>query len=163
MKYVYLGKIVGTHGIKGELRILSDFKYKNKVFKKGFKLYIGPEKIEEIIFSYRYHKIFDMVLFENYNNINDVLKYKGCSVFINKEDLILDNDEFLNEEIIGLSVYISNKYIGTVKKIDKFPKETLIVENEKTHYLIPYVSDIIESINLKERKIVIKDIKGLIE
>ena len=30
---IYLGKVVNTHGIKGELRIISDFKYKNTVFK----------------------------------------------------------------------------------------------------------------------------------
>lgn len=163
MKYIYLGKIVGTHGIKGELRMLSDFKYKNKVLKKNFKIYIGSEKIEETIVSYRYHKIFDMIVLNNYYNINDVLKYKGYNVFINKEDLILNENEFLNEDLIGLSVYISDKCIGTIKKIEKFPKETLVVENEKKHYLIPYVSDIIKSINLNERKIIVKDIKGLVE
>ena len=36
MKFINIGKIVNTHGIKGELRILSDFKYKDKVFKKDF-------------------------------------------------------------------------------------------------------------------------------
>ena len=33
MEYIYIGKIVNTHGIKGEVRIISDFKYKNEVFK----------------------------------------------------------------------------------------------------------------------------------
>ena len=33
MDKVYIGKVVNTHGIKGELRILSDFPYKDKVFK----------------------------------------------------------------------------------------------------------------------------------
>ena len=44
MKFINIGKIVNTHGIKGELRILSDFKYKDKVFKKDFKFYIGKDK-----------------------------------------------------------------------------------------------------------------------
>ena len=48
MKYIIIGKIVNTHGIKGELRILSDFKYKDKIFKKGFPLYIGHTKEKEI-------------------------------------------------------------------------------------------------------------------
>ena len=87
MKYIIIGKIVNTHGIKGELRILSDFKYKDKIFKKGFPLYIGYTKEKEIINTYRPHKQFDMVTFNNYNNINEVLKYKGEYVFINKEDL----------------------------------------------------------------------------
>ena len=35
MKYINIGKIVNTHGIKGELRLLSDFKYKDKARKKN--------------------------------------------------------------------------------------------------------------------------------
>ena len=38
MKYIYIGDIVNTHGLKGEVRLISDFEYKKKVFKKGFKL-----------------------------------------------------------------------------------------------------------------------------
>ena len=73
MKYVMIGKIVNTHGLKGEVRILSSFKYKDRVFKKGIKVYIGKDKIEEKIKSYRYHKIFDMIVMDGYIDINDVL------------------------------------------------------------------------------------------
>ena len=48
-EYVYIGKIVNTHGIKGELRLLSDFKYKDRVFLENRKIYIGEDKIEETI------------------------------------------------------------------------------------------------------------------
>ena len=40
-EYILIGKIVQTHGIKGELRIRSNFEMKDRVFKKGFNLYIG--------------------------------------------------------------------------------------------------------------------------
>ena len=49
MELVRIGKIVNTHGIKGELRILSDFEFKDKVFKKGIKVYVGKKKKEFII------------------------------------------------------------------------------------------------------------------
>ena len=75
MKYVLIGRLVNTHGLKGEVRILSSFKYKDKVCEK--------------ITGYRYHKIFDMITMEGYNDINQVLKYKGDYVFVNKEDIIL--------------------------------------------------------------------------
>ena len=45
MKYIYIGKIVNTHGIKGEVRLLSNFKFKDKVFKKGMTIYIGKDKV----------------------------------------------------------------------------------------------------------------------
>ena len=44
MKYVLIGKLVNTHGLKGEVRILSDFKYKDRVFIPGMKIYIGKKK-----------------------------------------------------------------------------------------------------------------------
>ena len=90
MEYIYVGKIVNTHGIKGEIRILSDFKYKNEIFKENFKLYIGTQKQEMIIKNYRKHKMYDMVLFYDINDINEVLKYKGQSVYINKDDIKVD-------------------------------------------------------------------------
>ena len=80
MEYIYIGKIVNTHGIKGELRILSDFKYKDRIFRKGFNIYIGKDKIKETITSYRHHKVFEMICMDGYNDINEVLKYKGENV-----------------------------------------------------------------------------------
>lgn len=44
MEYLYVGDIVNTHGIKGEIRILSDADYKDCIFKKGVHLYIGKKK-----------------------------------------------------------------------------------------------------------------------
>ena len=96
MKFINIGKIVNTHGIKGELRILSHFKYKNKIFSPGFKLYIGKDKYEEIINSYRVHKQFDMVTFKGYNDINEVLKYKGLYVFINSDDFKLHIEAYFD-------------------------------------------------------------------
>ena len=55
MEYLYIGKIVNTHGIRGEIRILSNFKYKDRVFKKDIPIYIGKEKDREVISSYRHH------------------------------------------------------------------------------------------------------------
>ena len=43
-EYIYIGKIVNTHGIKGEIRILSDFEKKDSVFVVGMPIYIGRKK-----------------------------------------------------------------------------------------------------------------------
>lgn len=164
MKYVLIGKIVNTHGLKGEMRLLSDFRYKQKVFVPNMKVYIGPSKIVETINTYRHHKIFDMITLYGYTNINEILKYKGDYVFINRDDLILDSNEYLDEELINLNVYADNLLLGTVKKIEKHSKnELLVVKNQEKDYLIPYNFDIIININIKEKRIDIKNIKGLID
>ena len=52
MNYLYIGKLVNTHGIKGEVRILSNFRHKDKVFVKGFKFYVGKDKKEYVVETY---------------------------------------------------------------------------------------------------------------
>ena len=87
MEKVYIGKIVNTHGIKGELRILSDFEFKDKAFKVNTEIYIDNEK--HIIKSYRKHKNYDMITIDNYNNINDVLYLLKKKVYKMKNELDL--------------------------------------------------------------------------
>ena len=163
MEYIYIGKIVNTHGIKGEIRILSDFKYKDRILKPGKTIYIGKDKTKEKITSYRFHKIFDMITLEGINNINDVLKYKGKNIFTTKEDLNLKENEFLDEDLIGLDVLVNGKKVGTIKDYLKDKQDKIIVNKEKKDYLVPFNYDIIENINFKEKSISIKDIKGLLD
>lgn len=117
MEYICIGKIVNTHALKGELRIISDFEYKDKIFKNNFKLYIGKNKEKEIIQTYRKHKNFDMVKFINKDDIDDVLKYKGQYVYILKKDLNLNKEEYLICELIDMKIVFKNKHIGIVKEI----------------------------------------------
>ena len=100
---------------------------------------------------------------KGYTNINEVLKYKSQKVYINKEDLKLDSDEYLDEDLIGLNVIVDNKVVGEVIRIDIYPHQNLlVVKVEGKSCLIPYVSDIIEEVNFNEGYIAIKNIKGLI-
>ena len=163
MKYVLIGKLVNTHGLKGEVRILSDFKYKDRVFIPGMKIYIGKDKKCEEINSYRHHKIFEMITMDGYDNIDQVLKYKGDYVFVNKEDIKLSKNEYLDEDIIGLEVYVDNRLLGKVRKIENHNgNEILIVDGEK-NILIPYNFDIIESIDLGKKAMTVKNITGLFD
>ena len=158
MEFINIGKIVNTHGIKGELRILSDFRHKDKVFKKGMKFYVGKEKEEFIVNSYRFHKIFDMVTFEGFTNINEVLYLKGRQVYINKEDLVLDDGEVYIEDLIGYDVIIGEKTLGKVTGVMYNSKAN---DNLKVgDVLIPYVKDLI--IKIEDDKIYFKEIGGLL-
>lgn len=162
MKYVLIGKIVNTHGLKGEVRILSSFKYKDKVFIPNMKIYIGKDKICEVINTYRHHKIFEMITMNGYNDINQILKYKEEYIFVNKDDIKLSSNEYLDEDIIGLNVYTDNKLLGVVKKIENHnSNQILYVKNNDKTYLIPYNFDIIKNINLETKEMKVENIPGL--
>lgn len=156
MKFINIGKIVNTHGIKGELRILSDFKYKDKVFKKDFKFYIGKDKEELIVNSYRHHKVFDMVTFNDLNDINLVLKYKGKEVYINEEDLDLDGEIYI-DNLIGYKVVVGDKDIGVVTDVMHMKANDILRVND---ILIPYVKEFI--LKIEDNTIYVKDVGGLI-
>lgn len=160
MNYLYIGRLVNTHGIKGEVRLLSKFRYKDKVFVKGFKVYVGKDKEEFEIEKYRVHKNFDMLVFKDNYDINKVEYLKGSLVYINKDDLHLDDNTFLSIDLIGFNVIIDNKNIGIIKEVLDTPaNEVLVLDN---NVMIPYVKDFIDNINMNEKTITIKNIKGLI-
>ena len=161
MKYVLIGRLVNTHGLKGEVRILSDFKYKDKVFVPGMKIYIGKDKVCEEINSYRHHKVFEMITMVGYSDIDQVLKYKGDYVFVNKEDIKLGKNEYLNEDIIGLDVHVGDRLLGKVKRIENHNGNEILVVISEKEYLIPYNFDIIVSVSLEKKEIIVKDIPGL--
>lgn len=163
MTLIKIGKIVNTHGIKGELRLLSKFPYKDKVFINNMTIYID-KKDKEIINTCRKHKNFDMITLKGYNNINEVLKYKGKNAYVNDSDIKLDNNKYLDEELIGLNVIYEDNNKGTIIDIERYDKTVLFnIKNNDKEYLIPYNDNIIDKIDINNKKIYIKDIKGLFD
>lgn len=157
MNLVYIGKLVNTHGIKGEVRIISDFKYKKDVFKKGNEIIIDNNKF--IIESYRHHKIYDMVTLKDINSIETAITLKGLNVYINKDDYTFDG--YLNEDLIGLSVYDNDKLKGKVVEILKTNLyEILVIEGNKRH-MVPNIPEFIKNVDIENKRIEIKYIEGL--
>lgn len=163
MEYICVGKIVQTHGIKGELRIRSNFLKKDRVFKKGFTLYLGDEKKPEVINTYRPHKEFDMVTFDGYSNINEVLDYLKLLVYAKKEDIELKEDEYILEELIGLNVIEDGICLGKVNEIVYNNSNILLnVVSENKNFYIPNNPNFIKKVNLSEKEVIVENAKGLI-
>lgn len=162
MKYIYIGKIVNTHGIKGEIRILSDFLKKNLIFKKDFDLYIGPNKVKETINTYRKHKEFDMITLNGIDNINEVLKYKGLNVYVNREDLKTSGSDYILEDLMDFKIEENQKILGKMKDfMYNNGNILLIVEGEKDFY-IPYNDYFIKKVDLDKKIIFTENAKDLI-
>ena len=154
---IYLGKIVNTHGIKGEIRIISDFKYKSEVFKANGIIYINNTKY--IIKSYRHHKIYDMVTLYDINSIGDALNIKGYDMYINRDDYKFSG--ILYEDIIGLDVYDNDTYKGKVSEVLNTKKYDLLVIDGLKKHMIPNISEFIKNIDLENKRINVNYIRGL--
>lgn len=153
MDLVYLGILVNTHGIKGEVRISSDFELCDKAFKIGNKLTIN--RVDYEITSYRIHKNFHMVTFAGINNINQIEFLKGSEVYIRRNYLELKDNEFLLNDLIGLNVYFNNELIGICSDFKKGINPLIEINNNK---YIPYNDEFIKNINISENRIELNDI-----
>ena len=153
---VLVGKYVKTHGIKGEIKIRSNIKYKEKVFKQGNTLKINNQ--EFVIRGWRKHQEYDMITFKGINDINQIIDLKGSNVYIDKDLLNLDTNEYLDTDLIGLDIYIGSKLVGKVDDITylNHNKKLLVINNK----YIPF--ELIKDIDLKNKKIIVEEVLGLI-
>ncbi|MDX8365041.1 ribosome maturation factor RimM [Cytobacillus sp. IB215665] len=169
-KWYNVGKIVNTHGIKGEVRVISKTDFAEERYQLGNKLYIFTDEnnqpIEVVIKSHRLHKNFDLLTFEGYHNVNEVEKYKGSLLKVPEDQLgELDEGEFYFHEIIGCHVYTDeSKELGTVKEIlTPGANDVWVVKGHNNQeILIPYIDEIVLDINIHDKKIIIKPLEGLL-
>lgn len=164
MEYVYVGRIITTHGIKGEIKIRSNFKYKDKVFVVGNTLYIGKNYEERKILSYRVHKDYDMVMLDGLDDIDKVIHYKNLLVFVSKDQLKLSNNQYVNEDFINMSVYFNNNFIGTVVSINDMGNgnDVFVIKDRNKTIYVPKNDNFIDVIDLKNNMLLLKNVEGLI-
>lgn len=160
--YIYVGKIVNTHGLKGEVRILSDFEKKDKVFVPGMTIYIGRKKEKEVINTYRHHKVFDMITMRGYSDINEIIRYKGLYVYVRKEDLKLDDNEYLLSDLIDLAVYVDDNKVGVITDVrDSGNNKFIVVKTEEKEVFVPLQDEFIKKVDLNKKIVIIEPIKGM--
>lgn len=157
MEKIYLGKVTSFHGIKGEIRIISDFDYIDEALKVGNSIFIDNEK--HIIKSYRKHKNYKMITIDDYNNINEILYLKNKKVYIDRD--VLNIDKVLDTDLIGMKVFVEKEEKGIIKNIEKITlkKKIIVVEYRQKEVLVPY--EFIENINKEKGYVNIKSIEGL--
>ena len=163
MNYVYVGNFIGTHGIKGELKLKTSFLYKNKILKEDFCFFIGNSKTKYTLLKSRNHNGIELLTFKDYEDINLVIPIKNEEVYVLREDLSLKPNEYVFEDYIGLKAYNQNNFIGEVKEIINYGNNNNVfhIEGDK-EVLIPLNEKFIDNIVLND-KIVFKEVEGIID
>uniref|UniRef100_UPI003FEDE188 ribosome maturation factor RimM n=1 Tax=Candidatus Onthocola sp. TaxID=3085646 RepID=UPI003FEDE188 len=156
---IYIGKTVSTFGIKGELKVISDFEYCDKAYKVGNKVLIN--NIEHIISSIRYHKNYVLLKIDNLNNINDILKYVGFNIYIKRLDLNLSKDEFLYKDLINSEVVDEDDTkLGKIIEVVNGINVLIKVKGTKEFY-IPLIDNYVKKFDLDKKILYTKNAKEL--
>lgn len=156
---IKIGKTVSTFGIKGELKVVSDFEYLDKAYKKNNKIMIN--NITYVITGVRYHKQYILLKVDNLDNINLVLDKVGFNIYILKRDLHLSGDEFLMQDLLEAKVIENNECIGIVKEILKGNNNLIRVQGKK-EFLIPLINEYIDYFDQEKKELHTKNAISLI-
>lgn len=165
---ISIAKILNFHGIKGEAKLgFSKGREKQIEALKTVFVLKNNEYKELTVSNVRFHKHFAIVKFKEFQTVNDVEEYKGCDIYLSKDEVEknLENDEYLISDLIGMDVYDEDgSCIGTITAIGENLASNLLSvkdSNGKEH-LVPFVKDLVPVVDLKNKRIVINNIEGLI-
>ena len=156
---IYIGKTVSTFGIKGELKVISDFEYCDRAYQVNKKILIN--NIEHVISGIRYHKNYVLLKIDNLNNINDILKYVGYNIYIKRLDLNLSKDEFLYKDLINSEVVDEDDTkLGKIIEVVNGINVLIKVKGTKEFY-IPLINNYVKRFDLDKKILYTKNAKEL--
>lgn len=165
MESILVGKIVNTHGIKGEVKV---YPYTDDI--------INLSKIKEVFFDEKLsdkHKVKSckiqknmlIMSYENINVVEEAEKLRDTNIYIIKEDISNLEDTYYIEDLIGMDVIDENEQvIGTISYVfntganDVYEIKTL--DNKEIY--IPAIKDVIKKVDLKSKKMYIEMMDGLL-
>ena len=166
-KYLELGQIVNTRGLKGEVRVNS-FTDDNTKFEKLPKIFIKQNNsiIEHKVQKIGFAKNQVIIKFEDINSIEEAEKYRNAYIVADRDDLgELPEGVYYIADLIGLEVYTeNNEYLGKVDDIYNTGSNDIYVVKDEMgkQILLPATLEVLKKIDLENEKIIVHLIDGLI-
>lgn len=163
-QYLEIGKIVNTHGIKGEIKVQPWCD--SPEFLADFDLLYFADKTPVNITSAKVHKGCVLMTLDGITTIEQAEALKNKILYMDRNDAELDNSAVFIQDLIGLTVFDErlNRNIGTIKDvIDNPSSDIYIVSDGVKEYMIPAVKEFLRSVDLEKELVTICSIKGLID
>lgn len=166
-KCFYVGKIVKTHGIKGEITLRVDNSDFDEIEELNYMLLdVNQKLIPFFIESISFHSNKSFILFQDLKTLEEASQLVGKSVYLPLELLPERNgNDFYSHEVLEYMVIDSEKgELGVVEEIIEYPTQSLIrVLKDQKEILIPIHDDIIQNVDRETKKIFITAPNGLID
>ena len=162
-----VGVITQTHGVRGEVKVFPTTDDVNRFKKlKQVILDTGKETMSLEIQSVKFFKQFVILKFKGIDNINDIEKYKRCSLYVTREHAVpLEEDEYFIADMIGMEVCTEDGNIfGTLKDvIETGANDVYMIESaEHGEVLVPAIKECIRSVDIEKGQMMIHLMDGLI-
>ena len=161
MGLIKIGRVIRPHGVKGGMKVSSDFKYKKKAFIANSTIYINNTPYKLLSYSFAGGGQLDIAYLEGINTIDDVIRIRQSDIYINKS--VLNIDEILDQELINMDVYLEDELLSTVEDVQSGINPLIIFKYNNKNVYVPRQDVFIKEINVDENKIVFNEnIRGLL-
>ncbi len=165
-QFLQVGSIVTTHGVRGEVKVFPTTDDAGR-YKKLKKVYLdtGKERMLLEIQGVKFFKQFVIVKFKGIDNINDIEKYKGCSLLVDREMAVrLKKDEYFIADLIGMEVFTEGEHFGVLKDVmETGANEVYIIESDAYgEVLVPAIRQCILDVDVDNNRMEIHLLEGLI-
>lgn len=162
-----VGVISSTHGVRGEVKVFpttDDVRRFKKL--KNVILDTGREHLALEIESVKFFKQFAILKFKGIDNINDIEKYKGKSLLVDRANAVrLKRNEYFIADLIGINVFTEDgEQFGVMKDVlETGANDVYIIDSIKHgEVLVPAIKQCILDVDVENRKMIIHLLEGLV-
>lgn len=162
-----VGVISSTHGVRGEVKVFPTTD-DVKRFKKLKQVILDTDREQKLleIEGVKFFKQFVILKFKGIDNINDIEKYKGKSLFVDRQNAVrLKKDEYFIADMIGLNVFTEDgEEFGTLQDVLETGANDVYIIDTKKHgeVLIPAIKQCILDVDIENGKMTIHLMEGLV-
>lgn len=162
-----VGVIANTHGVRGEVKVFPTTQEPERFKKlKDVILDTGKEKIDLEVKSVRFFKNLVIVKFKGIDNINDIEKYKGCDLYVTRENAIpLEEGEVYLADIMNSKVVTEDgeEFGELVDILETGANLVFVVKHDGKEVLLPDIPDCVKEVDDENKIITVHIMKGLLD
>ena len=167
-KYLEIGQIVNTFGIKGQVKIVP---FTDDITRFDELKEISVEKKNELklfqIEQVNYKKNMVILKLKGIETVEEAEKLRNCYLKIDRKDAKkLPKDTYFIVDLLGLDVYTDEgKLLGKVDDIYNAGSSDIYVVKDELgkQILLPAIKDVLKEVDLENKKIIVHLIKGLVD
>ena len=156
LQFIEAGEIVSTHGVRGELKVLSWLDCPEYLLDFDR---VRIDGVERVVESCRVQKTCNLLKVKGIDTMDDAQTLRGKVVEIFRSDV--DDDIIFAAELIGMEVYSQNELIGSITDVLDYPGNSVYVVKGQHEYMIPAVKTFILSTDLAANRMEVQLIEGM--
>lgn len=165
-RYLETGKIVGTHGIRGMVRVqpwsdsgefLTDFK----------RFFLSPDGENELkALKIQPHGGVVLVAFKGIDTVELAESLRGKTLYISREDITLPDGRYFIDDLIGCEVFDADSGVkyGEISEVSKTgANDVWHISSDGKEYLLPAIDEVIVTVDPENGRLEIRPMKGIFD